>query len=1743
MTTNCKRLLAFLLAFALSFSPLAPVGYAIAADNENDGIEVVKEGEATVDLDVQDPSALRSSSDQQATDSVCVVEQDGLAPVYFTDLQEAIDSLPDNGNAGAPITVPDATIRMLSDVDLGVTTLIVDKKFVLDLNGCEIVGYRKIGSQQSSYAIAVTAKGTTQHTDSLGILTITDSAGNGAIRQGDTGYFTVIEVKGDTPDEELYIKGGRIEGYCAVNDGRSNSRVGITGGEIVGWETGVSLNAGAIEISGDTIIRSNNVGIVVGSATVDITGGVVEAAGMGIGYEGSGKLTVGEADQNIVPIISGSPSIGYIYDPSAIDFTILNGHFSDDSGNDENIVRRDGLMLRMYPSEGDIDYYLQPARCVCKIVETGVEYESLDAAQEAVYADQTIQLTQDIALGNGSFTVYKDFTLDLAGKTISTSNNDAVIFVGTENSFDKAGNLIIKDSSTDGTGAISNGAGYGIIVGNSYSALELQGGTVSGTKGIETHGVTTVDGGKVVGTEVGINAMSDFKITGDPEITGGDCAIVSQNGLGTINGGTIAGGESGVGVRTTGNGRIEVTEDSTAKISGGTSVEMINPSGQVADPIFAINGGSFSDDAGNADSFTRPEGKELTDPDGDAWFTLNYHYVCEVITPGQAEPQGYISLDAAQEAITSGTGQTIRLCEDIDLDTGTFTVYKEFTLDLNGKTLTASGNTDDDHQVIDVASTYSGSPGKLTVVDSEGDGQILQNMDHGYCVKVGNGGDFTLESGKVAGYYGVYGIGPSGSTSINGGTVTGGYVGVQAGDTLSISGKASITANNYGVIVNGSTASIYGGTISATDYEGVGVNAIGNGSSVAISDADDGDGPFISGGTHGASVKNASNGNFTINGGAFSDNAGNGDNYARPEGQILKKGDDDWYRLGELIPVCENTRTHKQYESIQEAVNDAQSGDEIKMMADYTTEDYIEIDRAITLDLAGYEVTIDKYGVYIVEPVIFTVMDSSEDDTGMLNSIGEYGSAVILYDENSHLILESGTLKGASGVFGYCWPDYSTVDILGGTIIAENYGIYADGTINISGDAVISSQSYGVITDAATVTISGGTVEATGQDGVGIYLSSYNGGNGTVNITGGTISGGSQSIENEYGAGSFNISGGFFSDDEGNDDAHFSLPAGMVLLPAAEKPGFYSLQVDAVCINVTTGVEYADLQTALDEASDNDEIKMLKDVDVSDTGVLVPAKKLTLDLNGCLIDSSYTRATMTLHEGADLTVKDESDDETGTILNSRNGDGFAIVLGEEQDESCAFTLLSGTVQGGQGIHEGSMEPMKTKVVISGGKVIGDRLQGISSNGSVDISGSAIVSGVTAGVYSGAGQVTISGGTVEGTGANGYGVHLRGLNGYAGAFTGSVTIDDGIIIGNKQSVYNDDEYGHGAFAINGGYYSDDTGNDTSLYTLPTGMTLQRGDDEQYFTLKESGDGIIYTCSLALNDRIDIRFYVSNLPAGDDPSNYTVRYWTNIEGESNAHESGLQAVEGYDNKYTVGAVGTFAAMEMTTPTQIEVYRNGQDEPIKVVTDYSVRKYCDNKITQSTNKKLVDLCQAVLDYGTYAQLYFNYEIDDLANANHSEGLEDRVDPVVVGDEHQMSVDDPIDTLKRCAITLSLESRTELNFYFTPADGITTGDIEVTIAGTVIEGEMDLVDGDVTVHCARSVTEDGRVRVAITDINPTKLDHKFTAVATAGGKSRTLVYSPLSYSYNKQNSETEYVASVAKALYNYWVTAKALV
>ena len=776
----------------------------------------------------------------------------------------------------------------------------------------------------------------------------------------------------------------------------------------------------------------------------------------------------------------------------------------------------------------------------------------------------------------------------------------------------------------------------------------------------------------------------------------------------------------------------------------------------------------------------------------------------------------------------------------------------------------------------------------------------------------------------------------------------------------------------------------------------------------------------------------------------------------------------------------------------------------------------------------------------------------------------------MFYLMGGELVVNGGTFTGSYNIVN-CYADGNLAlggkaTIKGGTFtVSDSDGVvvmgYANSDIAISGGTFDGAYAVwtgkgtvndGVTYTAAKMTITGGTFNgAAGADG-----------DATLAIYDGLFDGG---LEAEDG-GTIVISGGYFTEEPALEYCAEGLcPIG------SGREDKYKYTVGAAVAKIGETL-YATLEEAVAAAADGDTIELLADIALTErlfvNAGAEPAyagsnnryattsenKSITLDLNGKNITSSSNIAlaggslniigkgmistsasglapieirgtgdltnkrTLTIGEDVTLTgseyglnVFGSNDAQKNVIDVNVNGtvNGMLFVLGNLTNaENEINIVVNGTVDASNATGE---EAVHTGIAISG-------------NANVTVNDGATVKGES-GIEVRAGSLTVNGGTITATAntysyaANGNGTTTKGaaiaVAQHNTKLATTATLNGGSLSGVKDIVVTD---------VNGdmsGVSVVSKQSYTESSVIPEGYQWVETETEGMYELKKQNHSLSYGFTLDLKDRIDIPLYMYDLTDKDHPENYKVTWSI---GEENENECTLDKIPlaNAPGWYRI-VVGTFPASYMTEKVHVIItYDNYGVETVIADRYYSVQDYCKNKIENSNNPQLVDLCKATLNYGRTAQLVFGHNTDDLAGQEDYYGWDYSATTI---DEtyNKKSVSDPYEMFTLVGMTLSLESRTEINFYFIPADGTFTG-------YTFKYGEEEL-HADVV---------GGYLRVIIPGISATSLNTEVTITCAHDGKTAEATYSALSYAYSKyQNGGTENLRMVSRALYEFYQKA----
>ena len=665
----------------------------------------------------------------------------------------------------------------------------------------------------------------------------------------------------------------------------------------------------------------------------------------------------------------------------------------------------------------------------------------------------------------------------------------------------------------------------------------------------------------------------------------------------------------------------------------------------------------------------------------------------------------YETLQAAVNATTTENSTVTLLkdvTEDITIPTGVTAM-----LDLSGKTLT---NKAGKHTI----TVENG--GKLNISDSVGTG-VVDNTSHGKAA-IYNKGEVTLNGGTFErsaekGTYSPYSNGGnSWYTIANYGTME-----INTGVTVENAGGYSSMIRNGGDVTADCNLTIEGGNfaggVNTVKNDSFGVLTIngGNFSNTAQYVIMNWNKAEITAGTfqtldtasavlftsaYGADANTV--GKLTISGGEFKHASDTQemivDHYdesnsgaaavtgGRFDADISKYIPSDYVqsadgtveKLGESNAVAKIGGTY--YKTLPEAVAAAQSGETVKLLhdIDFGT-DRLTIKKAITLDLAGHKITTNNSVCTLYFTKTATVTDSVgngkiENTYGTANGIG-----IVSGGEDADLTLNGVTVSGYYGVFIQQGANVTVINsnikaiFCGIAVLGQNDSnkkntsvIVKSGTVE-GGDYAIAGNGT---MQGTEITITGGTIRETGNNGGGAI---YHPQNGTLSISGDALIEGENGIQLCSGEGVIaNITGGVIratgNDQRASKTGDGFIPDGAALsIVNRDYPGgtpkmnvsggyFAAEKNNAVLAYTwsankasewTNAKEYLSINGGLFSSDPSDYVAAGHYVDASNNG-----------------DYPYTVKEGTKPAGALIVVKDKTDtavgsDITGNDENAING--------------------------------------------------------------------------------------------------------------------------------------------------------------------------------------------------------------------------------------------------------------------------------------------------------------------------------------------------------------------------------------------------------------------------------------------------------------------------------------------------------
>ena len=1054
----------------------------------------------------------------------------------------------------------------------------------------------------------------------------------------------------------------------------------------------------AITVSGDGIDKTINDGAIEDGAAISIVNR--------IGYKGLDKIKVesgtfkAKGDNAAVKAYKWENQTESAFDNSKNVVAISGGTFSSEV---DKSLCADGYI----PTQNaDGTYGVKEGKFVAEIGSQG--YESLQAAIEAAQDGQTVTLLADAA---EDVVISKSITLDLGGKTLTNTN---------------AGKATISVQS--GTVTVKNG---NVVGGNDYYNIEAKKDAnltltdVTATAGnngssmIDNWGTLTITSGTYTGGLNVVKSEEGSKLT----ITGGtftlDYATNGYTGVIFAYGDTtISGGEFIQNLTTTGRWNhptvilTGVVEGYTAitRVTGGHFVNKMSGEsifrgvGKATSDNFKVSGGTFNksiSDAYCADGF-------IPTKNADGTYGVKVgKYVAQI---------GSKKYETLADAIRLATkGQTITLLADV-ADCGSLTISKNITLDGDGHTISGNssisvnmpGKAAADVTIKNVtfkdiangnklsAFYFSQVKGKLTITGCTFDSIEYEAIQ----VTPMEGAEINISNNVF-------------KAKADGTQVRHIHIEMAYGSGFDCEGqniKLTVTDNQLHGTVSGDAS--------------MGIWWVGTDSTLKV------DGNYME---HPETVC------ITLSNSGVRYNRGDLIYPAR------RQADADVDDLMPAVIVAEKASGEskiKAYSTLAEAINAAQAGQTVRLLADVEQNDQLTINKSITLDLNGKTIknTVDIWG----------------DNANAILSITN-GAKVT--------ITGNGTIDAKEN-------DCYTINVVKGDLTIENGTFY--GNVSV------------VQVEEGTLSVKGGTFDLHQKwEGSSKYLfncidKAYVDGSANVAISGGTFVGFDPNVSPEQKVDgktpSFAAPGAGITK---NEDGSFTAVDGMTA---------QILDKDGNSVNA-----YNTLADAVAAAQDGQTVRLLADVEQNTQ--LIINKSITLDLNGKTIKiSGYTAEKAQVSVKGNLTIQDSSEAQTGKICSDYTGTAERVVSVENGGK---LTIAGGTIttEGMSGLSGSAVYIASgAEVNMTGGTVKVDAKRGnvamnvegstgvfIMSGGSVIAeAGDGTETYITAISGSPRSTIQISAGTVSGPQAVFAGSSATTITG--GNFTGSITVKNGSISG-------------------------------------------------------------------------------------------------------------------------------------------------------------------------------------------------------------------------------------------------------------------------------------------------------------------------------------------------------------------------
>lgn len=264
--------------------------------------------------------------------------------------------------------------------------------------------------------------------------------------------------------------------------------------------------------------------------------------------------------------------------------------------------------------------------------------------------------------------------------------------------------------------------------------------------------------------------------------------------------------------------------------------------------------------------------------------------------------------------------------------------------------------------------------------------------------------------------------------------------------------------------------------------------------------------------------------------------------------------------------------------------------------------------------------------------------------------------------------------------------------------------------------------------------------------------------------------------------------------------------------------------------------------------------------------------------------------------------------------------------------------------------------------------------------------------------------------------------------------------------------------------------------------------------------------VYGISVTLHEAVSMNFHIAPEEIGDAEMQVIVGNFAPVAISA-------EKTDAYGNYIYVVEL---AAAQLTDTVTLQLVQDGETGNTYTT---SGREYAEKLLAEEAYSDCHELVKFMLNYGAAAQVYFNYNADDLANSGYTVQEAD-----VPADKPSADVSGNVAGVDFYGASLLFKSQIGVRFYFE-----VTGDVS---GYTFLYGATVL----------NAKPNGSYYYVEISDINPQSYDEMIEVVVSdASGSKLTVGYSPMHYIKRKYNGDTtESLKALVKALYNYNLAAE---